>query len=84
MMRGESDKAPQRYCRRMTVAHIRYDADADYDEVMFLESARFYRLVKRRADYGSMLEKLRKAQAAALPVTVGFASIEADLIEDVG
>jgi hypothetical protein len=84
MNRETSESAPQRYCRRMTVAHIRFGEHADYDEVMFLESARFYRLVKRRADYGSMLEKLRKAQTDALPVMVCFASFEADVIEEVG
>jgi hypothetical protein len=83
MTRGKTEKDLQHYCRQMTVANIRYLADADYDEVLFLESARFYRLIKLHSDYGSMLEKLRKAHADGAAVEVCFSSVEDDCIEAV-
>jgi hypothetical protein len=67
----------------MTVAAIRSLDEEDYDEVVFLESARFYRLMKQWPGYGAMLGKLRSALSDAIPVTVCFESIDDDRIRNV-
>ena len=44
----------------MTVANIRKGEDDDFVEVLFLESARFYRLLKKNPAYDTILRKLEK------------------------
>lgn len=83
MTQGETEKASQQYCRQMTVAAVRFLDEEDYDEVVFLESARFYRLMKQSPGYGAMLGKLRSALSDAVPVTVCFESIEDDCIRNI-
>lgn len=73
----------QLYLRTMTVANIRHEEGADFIEVVFLESARFYRLLKGNSAYGGILQKLEQALANAGQVKVGFKSIESEVIEDV-
>jgi hypothetical protein len=69
--------------RDMTVAHIREPSDADYAHVAFLESARFYRLSKRRPKYTAILGLLRDAQSTGRALSIGCESLDSDLIEDV-
>jgi hypothetical protein len=83
MTQGERVKASQQYCRQMTVVAIRSLDEDDYDEVVFLESAQFYRLMKQRPGYDAMLGKLRSALSDAVPVTVCFESIEDDCIRNI-
>jgi hypothetical protein len=79
---GEPDQGNRIY-RELTPAHIRVPAGADCAEVVFLESARFYRLFKKHPKYDEMLISLRDAMAKRHTVEVGLASLASDVIEEV-
>jgi hypothetical protein len=49
--------------REMTAAHVREMPGAEFAEVMFLESARIYRLSKNNPKYQETLKYLREAIA---------------------
>lgn len=80
----DNRKKRTRYRREMTVANIRRKEDDDFIEVVFLESARFYRLLKKNRAYRSIIRKLEEALSDGRPIRVGFVSVESDLIEEVG
>jgi len=67
----------------MTVANVREHEDRDHWEVMFLESARFYRLLKSNPSFGEIIVKLRNAAATGGRVRVVLATPNGDMIEDV-
>jgi len=67
----------------MTVAHIREHEDRDYCEVMFLESARFYRLPKANAAFDEIIGTLRKSMEMGRPVRIVLATVSGDVIEEV-
>ena len=68
----------------MTVAHIREPEGRDYCEVVFLESARFYRLLRANPAFGEIIGRLRNAMSMGRPVKVVLAAVNSDVIEDVG
>jgi hypothetical protein len=74
---SEDDK----FSRNMTVAQIREQKGVDYVEVIFLESARFYRLLKENPAFDEILASLRDAESKGRPVQVRRASIGSDVIE---
>jgi hypothetical protein len=65
--------------RELTVAQVRGSEEDDHVEVLFLESPRIYTLSRKRSDFDEVLARL----APGRPVTVGLASLDADVIEDV-
>ena len=67
--------------REMSVAHIREPKGAEYVEVVFLESARFYKLPKKNPKYDEILKLLRDAMAKGRVLKVQFASLDSDVIE---
>lgn len=67
----------------MTVARIRESSGADHVEVTFLESARFYLLMKSHPDFGAMLSHLKEAEAGGRSLAVQLPSIDSDRIESV-
>ncbi len=67
----------------MTVAQIREQTPGDAVEVMFLESARFYRLLRNKPNFSAILERLRDASQKRQPVEIALASPDSDLIADV-
>ncbi len=69
----------------MTVARLRErgGAGADSVDVMFLESARIYKLAKAHPAFQQMHELLREAMAERRPMTVRVASEDSDVIEHV-
>jgi len=69
--------------REMRVAHIREPEGVKYLEVMFLESARIYKLFKENAAYSEILGHLRAALGKKYAVKVRCASAESDVIEEV-
>jgi hypothetical protein len=69
--------------QEMTVAHIRQPKEADHFEVMFLESARFYRLLKKNPQHLELLSLLQASKRKRHTVKVGFAAPGSDVIEDV-
>jgi len=80
---ADSSKERKLYYRDMTVANIQCKEGADFVEVVFLESARFYRLLKENRAYGNIFRNLENALSDAEPIKVGFESIESDIIEEV-
>ncbi len=69
--------------RELTVARIRSPEDVGHVEVLFLESPVIYRLLRERAGSDELLERLREAEVARRAVSVGLASLDSDVIEDV-
>lgn len=67
----------------MTLAQIRESEDVDHIEVVFLESARFYRLFRNNVDFDRLLGHLREAMTMRHPLRVGTTSIDSDTIEDI-
>jgi hypothetical protein len=79
----DSQKSEKGPFRSMTPAHIREPKEADYVEVVFLESARFYRLFKKSPIYHQVMKLLRDAIAKKLVVQVRCASDESNAIVEV-
>jgi hypothetical protein len=69
--------------REMTVAHIRERKRAEYLEVVFLESARFYRLFEDNPRYDEILRHLQAAMGKGRVLKVRCASLDSEVIEDV-
>ena len=69
--------------RTMTPAHVREPPEADYVEVVFLESARFYRLFKTNPMYQQILKMLRDAVTKKRAVQVRCTSSESDVLAEV-
>lgn len=69
--------------RELTVARVRTPEEADYVEVLFLESARVYELRRDRSDFDGLIALLRAAELDGRPIKVGFASLDSDEIQDV-
>ena len=65
--------------RRMTVTHVRVRNDRA--EVMFVESARIYRLARSNPVYKETLDTLRAAAASARSVRVRFDKPNGEVIE---
>jgi hypothetical protein len=72
-----------RHYRTLTVARLRENSRSDRVEVMFLESARFYQLFRTHVDFENCLARLRSAAKSQHTVTIGLASLDSDIIEDV-
>jgi hypothetical protein len=70
-----------RHFRPMTVANIRDNAGVEYLEVVFLESARFFRLPRANPTFADSYKLLREAMSKGRVLKVGLASPESDLIE---
>ena len=67
----------------MTVARIRERPGADSVDVMFLESARVYRLVRSHPRFDHILASLRDALARRRPLTVRLPALDSGDIDDV-
>jgi hypothetical protein len=83
MGRPDSPKHDKRVFRAMTPAHIREPREADYVEVVFLESARFYRLLKSNPMYEHIVTLLRDAIGKKRALLVRCTSPESDTIVEV-
>jgi hypothetical protein len=71
------------FVREMTVARIRERTGADSVDVMFLESARIYKLARSNPSFDRILAQLRNAMARRRPLTIRLASLDSDVIDDV-
>lgn len=67
----------------MTAVRILEHDEADYAEVVFLESAQFYRLPKQNPAFDLMITMLREAIAKGLAVEVRLASLASNIIEEI-
>lgn len=63
----------------MTVAHIRYQIRADAVEVRFLESARFYQLLRSNPNFDVILERLRRAIPEQQPLQITLTRPDGDV-----
>jgi hypothetical protein len=61
----------------LIVVHIDEQADPAYAEVIFLQSTRFYRLLKTHPDYAGLLRSLKSSLEHKRPLKV-----ECDQIND--
>ena len=66
----------------MTVANIREQSRPDCVEVVFLESARFYRLLRKNPAFDNLVKQLRDAMDSGRMLDVGVASPDSDIIEE--
>jgi hypothetical protein len=83
MGKPEPQRDAKRVFRAMTPAHIRESQGADYVEVVFLESARFYKLSKRNPIYYRIVKLLRDAIAKKRALQVRCTSPESNAIAEV-
>ena len=67
--------------RELTVASLREPEEADHVEVLFLESARFYRLPRAHAGFDEVLGLLRRALEEHRTVLVEQPSTDSDVIQ---
>jgi hypothetical protein len=71
------------FWRKLTVAHVRGSPGAEYVEVLFLESARFYRLHKSNARFNEIQALLDEAKTRQNQMLIRLGSKDADVIEEV-
>lgn len=83
MSETQRDEANSSSYRQMTVAHLREQKGADHVEIVFLESARFYKLFRKNPQYDALLEQLRGDLKNGRGVLVRFTSPNSDIIEDI-
>ena len=83
MSGSQTDKANNYGYRKMTVARVREPSGANHVEVVFLESARFYRLFRTNPHYAILLKRLQDAIAKGRGARVRLTSPHGDIIEDV-
>lgn len=86
LMRWESQiprNRDQSVFREMTPAHIREPKGAAYVEVLFLESARFYRLPRAHAAFARIREVLQEAIIKQRVLQIRCTPPQGDLIEEV-
>lgn len=83
MSGSDAQRQDTREYREMRVAHIRERKDEEHLEVMFLESARIYKLFKKNPAYLEILGALRAALAKKSVLRVRCAAKESDVLEEV-
>ena len=83
MSETQRDKGDRSSFRQMTVAQIREQNGEDHVQIVFLESARFYKLFRTNPQYDALLERLRSNLANGRSVQVRLTSPNNDIIEDV-
>lgn len=66
----------------MTPAHARTAAGAEFTEVMFLESARVYKLFKNNPKYEDIIKRLREAIGKKRLVSVLLDQPNGGVIQD--
>jgi len=77
------DKKGTTAFREMTPAQVRETPGREFAEVMFLESARIYRLSKQNSRCEEILKRLREAIARKRAVRVQLDQPHGGVIEDV-
>jgi hypothetical protein len=67
----------------MTVASIRKRIGAESVDVLFLESARFYKLSRAHPDFDRILGELEDAQKSRRVLKVRLASLDSEVLLDI-
>lgn len=83
MSRPSGDQQGKSAYREMTVAHLREREDTGCVEVAFLESARFYKVLKQNPAFDEILGKLRGALKNGEGLRVRCTSPNGDVIQGV-
>lgn len=85
--RTKRKQAPEavsnRAFKEMTVAHVREMPGAEFAEVMFLESARIYKLVKKNPRYEEIVKRLHEAIAKGRVVRVRLDQPHGGILEEI-
>jgi hypothetical protein len=69
--------------REMTVANIREQSATDHIDIVFLESARFYKLYRQNPNFEQILRLLQEAMAKGSVIDVRLESPHSDIIQGV-
>lgn len=77
---SESREKERPEIREMTPAHLRELKGAEFSEVMFLQSARIYKLFKKNPKYDEIQQRLREAVEAKRIVRVRLSAPQSDVI----
>lgn len=80
MGKRESREKEKPTIREMTPAHLRERKCEEFVEVMFLQSARIYKLFKKDPKYEEIQGLLREAVAAKRTVRVQLSAPQGDVI----
>ena len=83
MTQSDSHKQEERGFRAMTPAQVREFPGADFIEVVFLESARFYKLFRKTPAFDEIVDLLHDAISKHHTVQIRSASPHGDVIEAV-
>jgi hypothetical protein len=83
MSQPDENKQGRYFHRTMTVGHIRKPDASGNIQVVFLESARFHRLLRSNSKFNDLLKHLQDAKKGGHAVNVMTSSMESDIIEDV-
>ena len=80
---AQQKKSPDSAMQTFHVARIIESNEANYMEVTFLESARFYRILKNNKHYSNSIALLKEAEKNKIPLLVSFTEPNGDIIEKV-
>jgi hypothetical protein len=80
---AQQKKSPDSAMQTFHVARIIGNTEANYMEVTFLESARFYRILKNNKHYNNSVALLHEAEKNKTPLLVSFTEPNGDVIEKV-
>jgi len=80
---GARRKKVRQPFREMSAVHVRQEAGTENMEVVFLESARFYKLQRKNPKFEAILREVREAIAQKQRVRVLLDSPNGDVLEDV-
>ena len=79
----DENKPRQSQYREMTVAQVRDRAGADFLQIAFFESARFYRLPRSASAFERISQILEEAKTTGRIVQVKLGAVDSGVIEDV-
>ena len=82
-MSAEKQNAECEIYRDMTVANLREKAELDHVIVVFLESARLYKLNRSNPGFEKTISRLRDALETQRAIKIGFESLDTDIICEV-
>ena|ERR1700694_5071982 len=80
---AQPKKNQDKHMNLLHTARVLENHAGDYTEVVFLESARFYRLLKTNPHYDQYLRLLKKAEEDKAPVGILLTTAHGDIIEKV-
>lgn len=80
---AQTKKSPDSAMQTFHVASVIESNQSNYMEVTFLESARFYRILKNNKQYNNIIALLKEAEKNKTTLRVSFTEPNGDVIEKV-